>query len=66
MSAHLGVPLTSSNIRKAVTQLLEEGKYPLFDTYDDAGLELEEYISFVQDVLSEIKKMGNDNERTPD
>lgn len=42
-------------IKKAVKELLKEGKWPIYQTQDDSGLEECDYIEFVQDVLAKIK-----------
>jgi ribose 5-phosphate isomerase RpiB len=56
---------TQEQIEKAVAQLLAEGKWPIYDTYDDAGLEQHEYVQFVQEVLAEIKREAQ-GEQSPD
>lgn len=42
----------ASEIKKAVAALLKEGKWPIFYTQDDRGLEEEEYAEFVGEVLA--------------
>lgn len=44
-----------AKIKKAVKEVLNELKWPIYITQDDNGLEECEYIEFVQEVLAKIK-----------
>lgn len=42
-------------IQKAVTDVLATNNWPIHRTYDDAGLEEEEYVIFVAEVITKIR-----------
>jgi hypothetical protein len=46
--------VTKQKIEVAVKKVLNEGIWPIYQTQDDNGLEIEEYITFVTQVLNMI------------
>ncbi len=45
-------------LKLAIKQVLDEGVWPVYKTDDDNGLEEEEYVQFVSEVLNKMAKLN--------